>query len=274
MLSTVWKFSLSQAKAIKWAVGSSYETVSRDIRRLVQVSAYQRLEISHVGDPDIFYSAVIGEGHLLPGLLQLNGIDPLVVARITDVVEVVVHSGTAAPVRFVADWNPADVASIVVTPEKRYIIRDLHPFLPVTWYFLCVRQPPCYIVKILCVRQPTLYITHACGICDSGFPRAFVRADCCQAITSSKVAAVKVAEAASPEPLIPSVYMVLQFLDLLAPSCINDCTPPLLLFQSQEPFKNLLCSLSARACIDLSTKFIFLLIIWQYVPWARDDLSP
>ena len=96
-------------------------------------------------------------------------------------------------------------------------------------------------------KSITLYITQTCGICESGFPVTRVRTDCCHLMISSKAEEDNVADAASPDPRMPRVYMVLQFLDLVTPSSMNDWTPPLLDLQSHDPFRNLPCSLSALA---------------------------
>src|SRR6478609_6005155 len=45
------------------------------------------LEISDVDNPDTASISVVCQGHLLSGLLQLNGVDPLVVSWVANIVE-------------------------------------------------------------------------------------------------------------------------------------------------------------------------------------------
>ncbi len=90
-------------------------------------------------------------------------------------------------------------------------------------------------------------MTHCCGMSASGRPSAAASVACCQWITASSDADVSVADAASPDPRMPSVYTVLQLRDRSAPSRINACTPALLLRQSHAPLRKRFCSLSARA---------------------------
>lgn len=76
------------------------------------------------------------EMHLLPGLGKLDSIDPLVVARIANVVEVIVYTGIAFAVDFTAHWKTLDVAAVVITPKECDIIRDPHAPLIVASYLL------------------------------------------------------------------------------------------------------------------------------------------
>ena len=49
---------------------------------------FVRLDVSDVDDPELVRLAGVGEGHLLVGLLELDGVDPFGVAAVADVVEV------------------------------------------------------------------------------------------------------------------------------------------------------------------------------------------
>jgi hypothetical protein len=73
--------------------------------------------------------------HLLPGLGQLNGIDPLVVPRIADIIKMIVHPGVSNPLTFRRNGQPLDVARVVVTPKNRDVVGYLHATLVVATDF-------------------------------------------------------------------------------------------------------------------------------------------
>src|SRR6185503_16754943 len=54
-----------------------------------------RLEVADVGDPDAVGAVGFRQRHLLPDFRDRIGVDPLVVARTADVIEVVVDAGSA-----------------------------------------------------------------------------------------------------------------------------------------------------------------------------------
>ena len=74
---------------------------------------YQCLEISNIRNPDPVYSAVVSKSHLLPGLLELDGIDPLVVARVAHVVKVVINTSPSRARGLVQQWQSANIAPVV-----------------------------------------------------------------------------------------------------------------------------------------------------------------
>jgi len=73
---------------------------------------------------------------LLPGLYKLDGVDPFVVSRTANVVEVVVDTSTTCAVHLARSRNTDQVARIVVRPQKRDVIRNFHTTLIVGQHFL------------------------------------------------------------------------------------------------------------------------------------------
>src|SRR5690606_23176813 len=81
---------------------------------------------------------VPGQAHLLPGALDLGGVDPLVVARAADVVEVVVHAVAAgAPAGRIG--QAADVAPVVVGEQHGHVVGHAHALVVVVLHFLVQR---------------------------------------------------------------------------------------------------------------------------------------
>ena len=74
--------------------------------------------------------------HLLGGLLELDGVDPLVVARVTDVVEVVVDTRAAGAFSLVGQREAANVAPVVVGPEEGNVLGDMEALFLVGLDFL------------------------------------------------------------------------------------------------------------------------------------------
>jgi hypothetical protein len=46
---------------------------------------YEAFQIAHIGKPNIADPSVMRQGHLLPGLLQLDSVDPLIVPRVANI---------------------------------------------------------------------------------------------------------------------------------------------------------------------------------------------
>ena len=86
----------------------------------------ERLEVTDVDDPDFASLALICHVHLLPSLLQLGGVDPLVAPWVSDIVEVVVQTGSSTSLCLVATWEAADVAKVVVRPHQGDVFGNLH----------------------------------------------------------------------------------------------------------------------------------------------------
>lgn len=96
----------------------------------------ERLEVADVDDPDAVGAARLGQLQLLGRLLELDGVDPLVVARVADVVEVVVDARAALALRLVGERQPAHVAPVVVGPQQRDALGDVEALLLVLLDFL------------------------------------------------------------------------------------------------------------------------------------------
>lgn len=110
-----------------------------------RVSAYQRLQVSNIDNPNLSSILLVSEMHLLPGLGKLDGVDPLVISRVTDVVEVVVHARIAFTVDFVRDRETLNIAAIVIAPEKSDVVGDLHSLLVVAPHLL----QQCYYLLVI-----------------------------------------------------------------------------------------------------------------------------
>jgi hypothetical protein len=78
----------------------------------------------------------VGKVHLLPGLRELNGINPLIVSWVSDVIKMVVDTGVALSADLTRDWEALDIATVVVAPKYRYVVGKFHAFLIVTSNFL------------------------------------------------------------------------------------------------------------------------------------------
>jgi hypothetical protein len=74
--------------------------------------------------------------HLLPCLRKLDGVDPLVVSRVANIIEVVVDAGVTLSADLAGNRKALDIAAVVVTPEDRHIVGDLHSLLIVPSDFL------------------------------------------------------------------------------------------------------------------------------------------
>ena len=99
-------------------------------------STNQCLEISHINYPDSPSVPLVCQVHLLPCLLQLNRIDPFVVARGTNIVEMIIYTRTACTTRLVGKWQSLVVAPVVVSPYQRNLIWDAQALLEVPSNFL------------------------------------------------------------------------------------------------------------------------------------------
>ena len=99
-----------------------------------------RLQVADIHDPDAVGAVFVGEVHLLPDLGDGNGVEPLVGARIADVVEVVVDARAAGALAFVGRRQAAEVAPVVVAPEQGDVVGHAHAVL-VVFLHLLVERP-------------------------------------------------------------------------------------------------------------------------------------
>lgn len=76
-------------------------------------STYKRLEISDINDPDLPCLPLVRKVHLLPSLLQLDGVDPLVITRVPYIIKVVVHASTTGSVGFAVQRQTSDIAYVI-----------------------------------------------------------------------------------------------------------------------------------------------------------------
>ena len=111
------------------APGLGHEEAQREL---------QRLDVAHVDDPQLARAALPGQVHLLPGLLDLRGVDPLVVARPTDIVEVVVHAEPTGPLQ-AGGRQAADLAPVVVGKQQGHVVGHGHAVVIVVLHFLVQR---------------------------------------------------------------------------------------------------------------------------------------
>src|SRR5687767_10781431 len=81
------------------------------------------LQVANIDDPDAISLTSIRKVHLLSSLLQLNGVDPLVISWVADIVEMVVYSCASHAVRLILERQSANVAPVVVSPEQSDIVR-------------------------------------------------------------------------------------------------------------------------------------------------------
>ena len=79
------------------------------------------------------------EVHLLPHFCNRNRVEPLVGARISDVIEMIINSGAPTALTFVSGWQPAEIAPIVVAPEQSHIVWNPHAVLVILLHFLVER---------------------------------------------------------------------------------------------------------------------------------------
>ena len=79
------------------------------------------------------------EVHLLPHFCNRNRVEPLVGARISDVIEMIVNAGASTALLFVSGWQPAEIPPIVITPEQSHIVWNSHAMLVVLLHFLVER---------------------------------------------------------------------------------------------------------------------------------------
>jgi hypothetical protein len=80
----------------------------------------ERADRRKLTDPELVSTSLETVGHLLVGLLDRRGLDPLVVARVADVVDVVVKASTTSAVLLVSDRDTTKIA-----PATKHILQ--HP---------------------------------------------------------------------------------------------------------------------------------------------------
>ena len=100
-------------------LGGAVDVPALGIVRQVEEVADGQLEglhVTDVDDPDAISTPGVRHVHLLGRLAQLDGVDPLVVANVTDVVEVVVHAGTTGPTALCLCRKPSHVAPVIISP--------------------------------------------------------------------------------------------------------------------------------------------------------------
>src|SRR5208283_2689041 len=71
-----------------------------------------RLQVADVHDPDAVGAVFVSEVHLLPDLGDGNGVEPLVGARIADIIEVVVNSGAAGALALVRRGQATNISQL------------------------------------------------------------------------------------------------------------------------------------------------------------------
>jgi len=98
-----------------------------------------RLEVADVDDPDARGVVLPGKVHLLPYFREWIGVEPLVVSRAADVVEVVVDAGAAGACALGRGGQAADIAPVVIAPEERDVVGHAHAALVVVLDFLVER---------------------------------------------------------------------------------------------------------------------------------------
>ena len=99
---------------------------------------FHRLDVADIDDPQPLHAVRPRQPHLFPAALDLGGVEPLVVARAADVVEVVVHAVAAgAPAGRVG--QAADVAPVVVGEQQGDVIGHAHAGVMVVLHFLVQR---------------------------------------------------------------------------------------------------------------------------------------
>src|SRR5208283_6020744 len=79
------------------------------------------------------------EVHLLPDLGDGNGVEPLVGARIADIIEVVVNSGAAGALALVRRGQATNISPVVVAPEQGHVVGNAHALLVVFLDFFVER---------------------------------------------------------------------------------------------------------------------------------------
>ena len=97
---------------------------------------FHRLQVSYIHYPESVHSVFVCEVHLLPYAWYRIDVHPLGVARSANIVEVVVHSIAALPLRCVQLRHPADIAPVVIAEKQGHIVRNLHSVIIVVLYLL------------------------------------------------------------------------------------------------------------------------------------------
>ncbi len=81
-----------------------------------------------------------GQRHLVPYFRYRAGVDPLVAARTTVIVKVVIDSCAAAAPSLIGCRQPPHITPVVLRPEQGDVVRDPHAFVIVILYLL-VKAP-------------------------------------------------------------------------------------------------------------------------------------
>ena len=81
-----------------------------------------------------------GEVHLLPNLRQGHSIEPFVIPRPADVIQVIINARAAFAFALPVGRQTANVSPIVIAPQERHVIRHAHTALVVSLHFL-VKRP-------------------------------------------------------------------------------------------------------------------------------------
>lgn len=80
--------------------------------------SYQRLDVSNVSDPDLAGVLGVRQMHLFPRFDKLDCIDPLVTARCSYVVKVVIDTSPGFAIGFVGSRDTDEIPGVVIGPEK------------------------------------------------------------------------------------------------------------------------------------------------------------
>ena len=91
---------------------------------------------------------MVGEIHLFPDLGNGIGIDPLVRARVPNVVKVVVNARPAAAPAFFVGRETADVSPVVVRPEQGDVVWHAHALFVVFLHFFVERPDLGNLVEV------------------------------------------------------------------------------------------------------------------------------
>ena len=99
---------------------------------------FHRLQVADVDDPQPVRAVLPGEVHLLPHARHRIGVEPLVVAGVADIIEMVID---AVPARaaIARRGQPPDIAPIVVRKQQRHVVRDAHPLVVIILHLLVER---------------------------------------------------------------------------------------------------------------------------------------
>ena len=92
---------------------------------------FHGLEVAHVENPHALYAEVVGQLQLLKHLLRLRDVEPLRVARSTDIVYMVVESPSTGVLTLLGVGHAAHVAPVVVAEQHNHVVGHAHAFVVV-----------------------------------------------------------------------------------------------------------------------------------------------